>query len=262
MMPEIKAKVQINAPFGMLWEHYLPLFLAEHLNPEIGLDAASLDRFSRRDFITVADKLHQAGLNITLHGPFQDILPGALDTKILAASRARLQNAFDLLEIFQPQSIVCHIGYESRHYHGLEEGWLAHSLATWEPLAAQAARHSALLALENVYETQPELIRELFRRLQAPNIRICLDVGHLQAFGGGEFQKWLDMLGSLVGQLHLHDNNGGGDEHLALGQGIIPLSEILGFFAANSLAPLITLEPHHENCLLPSLEYLTVNWPW
>ncbi len=76
MLPEIKARVQVNAPFGMLWDRYLPLFLAEGLNPEIGLDAASLDRFSRRDFIQVAATLHQAGRQITLHAPFQDILPG------------------------------------------------------------------------------------------------------------------------------------------------------------------------------------------
>ncbi len=74
---------------------------------------------------------------------------------------------------------------------GLEERWLAHSVATWEPLAEQAARWGALLTLENVYETQPELIKELFARLPAPNIRLCLDVGHLQAFGGGDFQVWL-----------------------------------------------------------------------
>lgn len=261
-MPDIRARVQVNAPFGMLWERYLPLFLAERLNPEVGLDGPSLDRFSRRDFMNAADKLHQAGLQITLHGPFQDILPGALDSKILAASRARLQEAFDLLEIFRPRSIVCHMGYESRHYQGLQEKWLDHSVATWEPLAAQAARHDCLVALENVYETQPELIKKLFDRLQAPNIRICLDVGHLQAFGGGNFQQWLDLLGNLVGQLHLHDNNGDGDEHLAPGQGTIPFSEILGFFAANGYAPLITLEPHQASSLLPALEYLGAVWPW
>jgi sugar phosphate isomerase/epimerase len=262
MLPEIKARVQVNAPFGMLWDRYLPLFLAEGLNPEIGLDAACLDRFPRRDFIQVAATLHQAGRQITLHAPFQDILPGALDAIILAASRARLQQAFDLLEIFQPRSIVCHIGYEARHYHGLEERWLAHSVATWEPLAEQAARWGALLTLENVYETQPELIKELFDRLQAPNIRLCLDVGHLQAFGGGDFQVWLHELGGLVGQLHLHDNNGENDEHLALGQGVIPLAQVLGFFAARTAAPVITLEPHQENSLGPSLEYLAANWPW
>jgi sugar phosphate isomerase/epimerase len=262
MTPAVRAKVHINAPFGMLWERYLPLFLEERLNPEIGLDATSLDRFSRRDFIKVADRLHQAGLQTTLHGPFQDLLPGALDAKILAASRARLQDAFALVEIFQPRSIVCHIGYEARHYHGLEERWLNHSVATWEPLAEQADRFGALLTLENVYETQPELIRRLFARLKAPNIRFCLDVGHLQAFGGGNFPEWLETLGTLVGQLHLHDNNGGSDEHLALGQGVIPLPRILAFFADRHQAPLITLEPHQENSLLPSLEFLVAHWPW
>jgi sugar phosphate isomerase/epimerase len=262
MTPAVKAKVHINAPFGMLWERYLPLFLEERLNPEIGLDAASLDHFSRRDFKKVADQLHRAGLQITLHGPFQDILPGALDARILAASRARLQDAFALVEIFQPRSIVCHIGYEARHYHGQEERWLAHSVATWEPLAEQAARSGALLTLENVYETQPELIRQLFARLQAPNIRFCLDVGHLQAFGGGNFPEWLESLGNLVGQLHLHDNNGRADEHLALGQGVIPLDRVLSFFAARHEPPLITLEPHQENSLLPSLKFLEAHWPW
>jgi sugar phosphate isomerase/epimerase len=261
-MPAIKAKVHVNAPFGMLWDRYLPLFLEEQLNPEIGLDAASLDRFSRRDFAGVADRLHRAGLAITLHGPFQDLLPGALDARILAATRARLQDAFDLLEVFQPRSIVCHIGYETRHYQGMEERWLSHSLATWEPLAEQAARHGALLALENVYETEPALIRQLFSRLEAPNICFCLDVGHLQAFGGGNFQTWLAEVGSLVGQVHLHDNHGTQDDHLALGQGIIPLAQILSFFAARNQTPLVTLEPHQEESLLPSLKFLSEHWPW
>jgi sugar phosphate isomerase/epimerase len=258
----IKARVQINAPFDMLWEHYLPLFLAEQLNPEIGLDAASLDRFSRRDFTKVADQLRRAGRQITLHGPFQDLLPGALDSRILAASRARLQDAFDLLEVFQPVSIVCHIGYEARHYQGVEERWLTHSVATWEPLAEQAARFGTLLTLENVYETQPALIKELLTRLQAPNIRFCLDVGHLQAFGGGDFPSWLAELGSFVGQLHLHDNNGEADEHLALGQGIIPIPQVLDFFAGRQASPILTLEPHHENSLWPSLDYLRSYRQW
>ncbi len=262
MIQAVKARVQINAPFGMLWERYLPLFLEQRLNPEIGLDAPSLDRFSRRDFARVADQLHQAGLSITLHGPFQDLVPGALDAKILAASRSRLQDAFDLLDIFQPRSIVCHMGYETRHYQGLEERWLAHSVATWEPLAEQAARHGTLVALENVYETQPTLVRELFTRLQPPNICFCLDVGHVQAFGGGNFSEWLHEVGNLVGQLHLHDNNGALDEHLALGKGVIPLPLIMSFFAAHNQAPLVTLEPHQEDSLLPSLEFLAANWPW
>jgi len=261
-LPVLPADVHINVPFGLLWERYLPLFLEQRLNPEIGLDGPSLDRFSRQEFGKVAETLHRAGLKITLHAPFQDLLPGALDRHILAATRARLQEAFDLLDIFHPRTIVCHLGFESRHYTGVEDRWLAHSLGTWEPLAAQAARFGTLVTLENVYETEPALIRRLFARLTAANIRLCLDVGHLQAFGGGNFAVWLQELGGLVGQLHLHDNHGAEDEHLALGQGIVPLPQVLSYFAPCQPLPVITLEPHKENSLEPSLQYLARHWPW
>ena len=210
----------------------------------------------------MADCLHRAGLKITLHAPFQDLLPGALDRHILAATRMRLQEAFDLLDIFQPLSIVCHVGFEARHYTGVEDRWLAHSLATWEPLAAQAARRGTMVALENVYETDPTLMRRLVTQIDAANVRVCLDVGHLQAFGGGDFAAWLTVLGDLVGQLHLHDNQGGEDEHLALGQGVVPVAQILDSLAARQSAPLVTLEPHQENSLAPSLDFLAEHWPW
>ena len=261
-LPAVAAQVQINVPFTMLWERYLPLFLEQRLNPEIGLDGFSLDRFSRREFAQVAARLHQAGLRITLHAPFQDLLPGALDRHILQATRTRLQEAFDLLEIFQPASIVCHLGFEARHYTGVEDRWLDHSVATWEGLAPQAARVGSLVTLENVYETEPELIRRLFSRLSGGNFRLCLDVGHLQAFGGGDFPAWLAAVGDLVGQLHLHDNRGGQDEHLALGQGNVPVAQVLAACASRGQPPLVTLEPHQENSLEPSLEYLANIWPW
>ncbi len=261
-LPDIKAKVQVNVPFGLLRERYLPLFLEQGLNPEIGLDGPSLDRFSPEEFRQVAAALHRAGLRITLHAPFQDLLPGALDRHILAATRRRLQEAFDLLTIFQPLSIVGHLGYEERHYGGQQDRWLDHSLATWQPLAEQAARCGTLLTLENVYETDPALVRRFFARLPAANVRLCLDVGHLLAFGGGDFSHWLAELGDLVGQLHLHDNHGQGDEHLALGQGAVPLTQILAFFATHPQPPIITLEPHQENSLQPSLAFLAAHWPW
>ena len=45
-MQAIIEKIQINIPFTMLYESYLATFMEYGLNPEIGLDAAALDRFS------------------------------------------------------------------------------------------------------------------------------------------------------------------------------------------------------------------------
>ncbi|MCX5892436.1 MAG: sugar phosphate isomerase/epimerase [Deltaproteobacteria bacterium] len=258
----LKSQVQVNIPFPYLERGYLEKFLELGLNPEIGLDAYSLDHYPPAAFRRAARAFQAAGRRITLHAPFQDLLPGALDDAILAASRRRLRQAFRYLPVFRPASVVCHLGYAARFYGGDTPKWLDRAVATWKELAARAAACGVTVMLENVYETGPELHLEIVRRVDAPNLKVCLDVGHLFAFGGGDLSRWLETLAPVIGQLHLHDNHGAADEHLALGAGTIPWQEILQFFAERRRQPLITLEPHQEDSLQPSLDFLAQIWPW
>lgn len=258
----LKSQVQVNIPFPYLGRGYLELFLELGLNPEIGLYADNLRRYAPAVFRQAARAFQAAGRRITLHAPFQDLLPGALDDGILAASRRRLRQAFRYLPVFRPVSVVCHLGYEARFYGGDTPQWLARAVATWKELAARAATHGVTVMLENVYETEPELLLEVVRRVDAANLKVCLDVGHLYAFGNGDWPRWLHTLAPVIGQLHLHDNHGAADEHLALGAGIIPLPEILQFLADRCPQPLVTLEPHQEGSLQPSLDFLARIWPW
>ncbi|MBW1951966.1 MAG: sugar phosphate isomerase/epimerase [Deltaproteobacteria bacterium] len=263
MVPDsLKDQVQVSVPFSLLVKYYLPTFLQRRLNPEISIDADSLEQCSQADFAQVARQFQEAGLIITLHAPFQDLWPGALDGLIRSASRTRLKEALALLEIFQPSSIVCHLAYDDNYYHHCQDLWLDHSLATWGEMAALAAEYNTRLMLENVREPHPHLLLSLFSRLTASNVGFCLDVGHLQAFAGGRFQEWLEVLWPYVEELHLHDNHGQADEHLALGAGIVPFALVLNFLAAKGRRPLITLEPHQEESLEPSLAYLADIWPW
>lgn len=259
----LTGQVLVNVPFAFLVKRYLPRFLEEGLNPEIGLDAFSLGSYPQSTFQKIARTLRKADRFLTLHAPFQDLLPGALDEGIRQASRRRLHQAFRLLPVFQPVAIVCHLGYEARHYQWDRKEWLACSTATWKEFARLAADHYAFLMLENVYETEPELFLELLEKVGAPNLKVCLDVGHLLAFGGGDFPRWLKTLAPHIGHLHLHDNLGDADAHLALGSGKVPLEYVLNFLAARGdLRPIITLEPHQEGSLNSSLKHLAQIWPW
>ena len=74
-MNHILRKIQVNIPFTMLYESYLPQFLEYGLNPEIGFDAAALDRFSMKDFEGVAKQIRTQGLSTTLHAPYLDLSP-------------------------------------------------------------------------------------------------------------------------------------------------------------------------------------------
>jgi sugar phosphate isomerase/epimerase len=70
-------------------------------------------------------------------------------------------------------------------------------------------------------------------------------------------------LGPFLEQVHLHDNSGEQDDHLALGKGRI---DFRGLFqqlkAVRDTPPTVTLEPHSEADLWPSLQYLEAVWPW
>ena len=255
-------KIQINIPFSMLYDTYLDAFIQNGLNPEIGLDATALDRFSYSDFSRIAEMFHKNRRTVTLHGPYIDLAAGSPDRAVRAVTRQRFEQVLELLPLFKPKSVVCHAGYDANRYGYLRDIWIENSLALWSWLGQRIADTGSKLMLENVFEDGPEDIRIIFERLQKQNVGFCLDTGHLTAFGKTDLVTWLETLGPYLHQLHLHDNYGNDDAHLALGRGIIDFEVIFTYLKKrkNSL-PIITLEPHQEADLWPSLNYLARVWP-
>ncbi|HHP7234169.1 MAG TPA: sugar phosphate isomerase/epimerase family protein [Desulfobacterales bacterium] len=262
-LPPIVRRVQVNIPFTMLWDRYADVFIGNRLNPEIGIDAAALDRFSRRDFAAMADRLRENQVAVTLHGPFIDLSAGSVDPQIRRVTAARLGQVLELVPLFRPRTIVCHAGYDRRRYGFLQKAWLEHSIATWSEFGAALYDRGCRLMLENVYEEIPEEIAVLLEALAESHVGFCLDSGHQNAFSKAPLSRWLDVLGPTVGQLHLHDNRGARDEHTALGTGNIDFPMLLKHLRRiHPTPPVVTLEPHAEDSLRPSLNYLERHWPW
>lgn len=252
----ITSRCFINAPWYELKDRYLDLFLFHGIQPEIGLEGLCLYEESEDEFKRIAKVLKQNHLSCTLHAPFFDLAPGALDPEILRASRNKLRKASRLIQIFKPQSMVCHLGFEENKQGYKKEEWLRTAHETWQELNQTAAEQGCILMLENTYENSPEAHETILTGLQPDNARFCLDVGHLMAFAKTPWQEWLPRLAPRLGQLHLHDNNGDKDQHLGLGLGLFDFKGLFQFLAANNLHPLITLEPHSEEDLWQSLQYL------
>jgi sugar phosphate isomerase/epimerase len=258
-------KIQVNIPFRMLKQSYLESFLDRKLNPEIGLDAIALDQHGFSDFKEVADKLHKRGLRITLHGPFMDMSPGSPDPAVKALTRKRFEQVVALVPLFKPASVVFHAGYDEKRYgyDAVKEVWLANSLEMWSWLGWCLHNEGSLLMLENVYEHYPGDMQILLDRLGGEGVGFCLDTGHQAAFGHASLKEWVDVLGPYVGQLHLHDNLGRKDEHLALGEGKTDFEALFtDLRRIKETPPIVTLEPHKEQDFIPSLRYLERCWPW
>ncbi len=245
----------VNAPFMQLEDDLLDLFIKHGLQPEIGLEGDALYTRSSGDFERVAVQLKKNGLSCTLHAPFFDLAPGGLDPHIRKASRKKLRLAFELISIFQPKVIVCHLSFEANKHGYKQAEWFAHSRKTWQELLTVAKKNKTLLVFENTYETSPEQHILMLKELNSPAAGFCLDTGHILAFAKNSWQDWLPALDSL-GHLHLHDNHGDSDEHLAVGLGTFDFTGLFRYLSERVLKPTVTIEPHTRDDLWASLDKL------
>lgn len=251
-------RVQVNIPFNWLVEdNWLAIFIDNRFNPEIGLDAAALDRYTPADFAAIASGFHENGRAITLHGPFLDLSPGSPDPCVREVTRRRLEQTVAAAEAFLPKTVVCHAGYDPFRYDFVKADWLDQAAETWNRVANRLHRAGARLMLENVYESGPEQLHDLLVRLDSDNFGCCLDIGHLNVFGKRPLSDWVETLAPFIGQLHLHDNDGTFDQHLGLGNGGIETSPLARLFSDGTMPPVVTLEPHEKEALRTSIRYLS-----
>lgn len=263
MKTDLTDQVQVNIPYRMLREGYLGKFLKSRLNPEIGFDASALDAISVPEAEAIAEQIHRAGLSSTFHGPFMDLSPGSPDPEIRGITEKRYGQLASLVPCFKPKTVVCHTGYDHRRYWAIRDQWLESSLEIWRPLALEMQRNGTRLMLENVYEQTPSEMLSLLENLAGCGVGFCLDIGHQAVFSSTPLKQWVKRLAPYLEQLHLHDNMGTRDDHWALGRGNIDIHGLFRDLISARVRPTaVTLEPHREEDLWPSLEYLAPIWPW
>jgi sugar phosphate isomerase/epimerase len=252
-MKDIIRKIHIHMPFDLL-PYYQDMIIRKKMNLEIYFSQLVLNRLDIATCRNTAKLLIDSGIKITFHAPFMDLRPGALDDRIRNASVNRLRQAFDLVPYFHPLKIVCHPSFDRLYYVSCDEEWLKASTETWFRLISMIDKEGKTkIALENVYEWEPSILRRLFENLDSDRICFCFDTGHFNVFARSPLKVWLDELGKYLGHLHLHDNNGDRDEHLPVGNGTFPFEEFFQALREIKAAPTMTLEAHSEAHLWQSL---------
>ena len=88
------------------------------------------------------------------------------------------------------------------------------------------------------------------------HLGLCLDTGHLNAYGDGQIQGWVETLGPLTREVHLHDNHGDHDNHLGMGKGTINFDILFKSIKQMPNKPIVTIEPHEQEDFIASLDFL------
>lgn len=241
-----------HVPWAQI-ETYLQLVLDLGMTPEFAIKGPELDTLDQALLNRVAETLAAAQIRPTLHSPFFDLNPGALDPLIRQVTYQRLSQTLSVAGQLNAHLIVIHPGVDKWRYPNLELIWKDLAKAFFPPLLAQAESCDCRLAMENIYEETPELLVQLVEEVGSDRFGHCFDAGHWHLFGKTPMTQWLKAIGPRLFHLHLHDNHGRADEHLPVGAGTIDFTPLQQHLGKQSRLPSMTLEAHSSEHLMQSL---------
>lgn len=245
-------KPHIHVPFEMLEKH-LPFIKKEKLNLEIYFGSRRIDNLRKKDIIKLKKKLDY-NPRLTIHAPFMDLSPGAVDSRVREITIKRFFDVFDLAEVLKPKIVVFHSGYEKWKYDERVDIWLEGSLKTWKLVNERAEALGVKIAIENIFEDEPTNLKLLMEEMNSKNFGICFDTGHFNLFSKTFLLNWLEMIKPYIVELHLHDNTKSKDLHLAIGDGNFDFRTLFRELKGKNLV--YTIETHSVEDTKKSLERL------
>lgn len=119
---------------------------------------------------------------------------------------------------------VLHLGWQKDAWDGHSHEWAREAVRELIPVAREAG---VKLLLENIISsgTRVAKLMELLEEVDPQReVGLCVDLGH--AHVEGNILEELALALPRLDHLHMHDNDGTQDSHLAPGQGTIPWGEV------------------------------------
>jgi sugar phosphate isomerase/epimerase len=190
----------------------------------------------------------------SIHGPYLDLYPGHPNPAVRERTRLCFQQIYRIAVWLNARHLIFHHNFDPQA--SSPEVWLKYSSAFWKNYLAECPGVS--VHLENVMDANPELVSAVIEEVASPCLDIALDIGHVHCYSQADLNKWISALGSRIGYVHLHDNHGREDEHLALGEGNIALVEILALLKSRAPAAVWSLESGGPK-MYQSLQWLNEN---
>jgi sugar phosphate isomerase/epimerase len=242
----------VHVPYHRI-EDYLQFINKNRINLEIYFSSQSLDQLDNTDILRLKEKLAYKP-SFTIHAPFMDLSPGAVDSKVRAVTLERFSCIFDIAEILKPKAVVFHSGYEKWKYALKINIWLENSLITWGALSKRAVDMDTKIAVENIFEDEPTNLKLLMEEMASEHFGICFDTGHFNLFSRVSLEEWLRQLTPYIIELHLHDNDKTFDSHLAIGDGTFDFNTLFSTLKEKNL--IYTVEGHTPADVVKSIDRL------
>ncbi|MBW6508982.1 MAG: sugar phosphate isomerase/epimerase [Desulfuromonadales bacterium] len=250
------SEVYVHVPAALFPER-INFLLARKLQPEVACQDANMAKLDIELLADSAAALAVAGLKTVLHAPYVGFSPGAADFHGRRLTINLLEQTLILAERINAEKIIFHPGLEANAHERRVGDWFERSCILWSNYVSWAKLNDCAFCIENIYETSPVPLIRLISAINSPYFGHVFDVGHWNIFSREPLTTWLDAAAPHIYHLHLHDNRGQMDEHLAIGSGTVPFDQLFSWLDSCDTSPSITLENHNRHALDQSLLALT-----
>jgi sugar phosphate isomerase/epimerase len=172
---------------------------------------------------SVAEKVRCTD-RLVLHAPFNELFPCAIDPMVRNIARIRYSQALNMAASYGITRVVIHGGYNPRLYYPI--WYTEQSVEFWKEFIREVPEHMTIL-LENVMEEEIPMFLTILEQVGDKRLRMCLDVGHVNAYSPSSAMDWLEACAPYIQHFHIHNNHGDWDTHNPLGDGTIPMKQLL-----------------------------------
>jgi sugar phosphate isomerase/epimerase len=179
------------------------------------------------------DLLESFNLKYTIHAPINDLNIASLNKSIRKASIYELEKSIDLANKINSDIIVIHPAGYTFLGAPCEEKILSNCKESLKDLRDYSRDYDVEIAVENMPNIEGFIYSDIYKLhdlLVELEMSMTLDVGHASTAGFKEEELYF----SNVRHVHLSDNFGDEDLHLALGEGNIDFKKIIDTYKKNN----------------------------
>ena len=193
----------------------------------------------------------------TLHGAFLDVTIHSDDADIRRVSETRVRQSMACARDLGVRGVVFHTNLiPNFNLPSYVANWVSRNRDFWGRILEEFPNQE--IYIENMFDLTPEPIARLAEAMGGhPRFGLCLDWAHAVVFGGGGPDPvWADRLGPWVRHMHINDNDGLADLHLAVGEGVVDWQRYDSRIRRLPTAPTVLVETSDLARQRRSLEYM------
>ena len=167
-------------------------------------------------------------VKFSIHALISDLNIAALSERLREAAVMELIATMEHAIELNASTVTFHPGLHSFVVPGQEAKSMEKAKRSIRTLDRLMNEFGIVACVENMPSFKYMLGRtaeEMFQLVDGTDMKICFDIGHANTTN--QTDEMIDLLGDRIKNIHIHDNTGGNDDHMTIGDGNIDFPKVL-----------------------------------